>query len=62
MIRSIMTKFIKKKYFVLEDDTPKKVEDIISINPLRSEVSFNDTQGMYKEFVKIHFAKTFDAP
>ena len=36
-----MTKFIKKKYIVLEDGYPKKAEDI-SINPLRSEVSSID--------------------
>ena len=42
MIRSIMTKFIKKKYLVLEDGSPKAAEDILSVNPLRSEVSSID--------------------
>lgn len=32
-------KFINKKYLALEDSSPKKAEDIISINSLRSEVS-----------------------
>ena len=36
MIWSIMTKFIKKKYLVLED------EDILSVDPLKSEVSSTD--------------------
>ena len=39
MIWSNMTKFVKKKYVVFEDGFPKKGEDIISINPLGSEVS-----------------------
>ena len=42
MIRSIMTKFIKKKYLVLEDGSPKKSEDILSVDPLKSEVSSTD--------------------
>ena len=39
MIWSNMTKLLKKKYLVLEDSSPTKAEDIISINSLRSEVS-----------------------
>ena len=31
MIRSIMTKFIKKKYLVLEDGSPQKAEDILNL-------------------------------
>ena len=42
MIRSIMTKFIKKKYLVLEDGSPKKAEDILSVDTLKSEVSSTD--------------------
>ena len=42
MIRSIMTKFIKKKYLVLEDGSLKKAEDILSVDPLKSEVSSTD--------------------
>ena len=42
MIRSIMTKFIKKKYLVLEDGSPKKAEDNLSVDPLKSEVSSTD--------------------
>ena len=42
MIWSNMTKFVNKKYLVLEDSSPKKAEDIISINSLRSEVSSTD--------------------
>ena len=38
MIWHIITKFIKKRYLVLEDDCPRKVKNI-SVNPLRSEVS-----------------------
>ena len=46
MIWYIITKFMKKRYVVLEakryvvleDDSPKKAEDI-SIDPLRSDVS-----------------------
>ena len=33
IIWSIMTKFVKKKYLVLENGSPKKAEDITSINP-----------------------------
>ena len=42
MIWSIMTKFIKKKYLVLEDGSPKNSEDILSVDPLKSEVSSTD--------------------
>ena len=42
MIRSIMTKFIKKKYLVLEDGSPKKAKDILSVDPLKSEVNSTD--------------------
>ena len=42
MIRSIMTKFTKKKYLVLEDGSLKKAEDILSVDPLKSEVSSTD--------------------
>ena len=42
MIRSIMTKFIKKKYLVLEDGSPKKAEDNLSVDTLKSEVSSTD--------------------
>ena len=42
LIQSIMTKFIKKKYLVLEDGSPKKAEDIVSFDPLKSEVNSTD--------------------
>ena len=32
----------KKKYLVLEDGSPKKAEDILSVDPLKSGVSSTD--------------------
>ena len=58
MIRSIMTKFIKKKYLVLEDGSPKNSEDILSVDPLKSEVSSTDfilVPMMLQEYTQSRF-------
>ena len=36
MIRSIMIKFLRKKYLVNEDGSPKSADEILAINPLSS--------------------------
>ena len=58
IIRSIMTKFIKKKYLVLEDGSPKKAEGILSVDPLKSEVSSTDfilVPVMLQEYTQSRF-------
>ena len=58
MIWSIMTKFIKKKYLVLEDGSPKKAEDNLSVDTLKSEVSSTDfilVPMMLQEYTQSRF-------